>query len=140
MKKTWLVGLVAIVLSWLVASCSCGGGGSTVHAILFYSPSCPHCHQVMTEVLPPLQQRYGNQLQIAQIDTTTLEGQQLYQSAVAYFNIGQERRGVPTLVVDSVVLVGSSEIPQYFPSMIEQGLKQGGVDWPTIPGFVPPAE
>jgi thiol-disulfide isomerase/thioredoxin len=141
-RKPWLFICVAIALLGLVTSCNCGGktGGPVVHAILFYSPSCPHCHQVMTEVLPPLEKQYGNQLQVLEVDTSTPEGSQLYQSAVAHFNVTQDRRGVPTLIVDSIVLVGSGEIPQYLPSLIERGLKQeGGVDWPAIPGFVPPA-
>lgn len=142
LKKTWLFMCVAVVLLGLVTSCTDGGGteGPVVHAILFYSPTCPHCHQVMTEVLPPLEKQYRNQLQILELDTSTPEGQQVYQSAIAYFSIPQERRGVPTLVLDSVVLVGSGEIPQYLPSLIERGLEQeDGVDWPAIPGFVPPA-
>jgi len=144
LRKPWVFLCVMIVLLGLVASCNCGSGepdGPVVHAVLFYSPSCPHCHQVMTEVLPPLEKKYGNQLQVLELDTTTPEGQQIYQSAVAHFDIPQERRGVPTLVVDSVVLVGSGEIPQYFPSLIERGLQQeSGVDWPAIPGFIPPAD
>ncbi|MBN1979321.1 MAG: thioredoxin family protein [Anaerolineae bacterium] len=141
-KKPWVF-LCVMILLGLVTSCDCDGGseGPVVHAILFYSPSCPHCHQVMTEVLPPLEKKYGDQLQVLELDTATPEGQQVYQSAVAYFSIPQERRGVPTLVLDSIVLVGSGEIPQYLPSLIERGLKQeGGVDWPAIPGFIPPAD
>lgn len=139
-RKPWLFVFVAIALLGLVTSCNCGGkaDGPVVHAILFYSPSCPHCHQVMTEVLPPLERQYGSRLQIAEIDTSTDYGQQVYQSAVVHFEI--ERIGVPTLIIDSVVLIGSDDIPRYLPSLIERGLKQeGGVDWPAIPGFVPPA-
>ena len=33
-----------------------------VRAVLLYSPTCSHCHQVMTEALPPLRERYGTQL------------------------------------------------------------------------------
>ena len=143
-RKPWLFVCVLIVLLGLATSCSCGGNagsGTVVHAVLFYSPTCPHCHQVMTEVLPPLERQYKNQLQILEVDVSTADGQQLYQSAIAYFNIAQDRQGVPTLIVDSVVLVGSGEIPQYLPSLIERGLKQeGGVDWPAIPGFVPPSD
>ena len=143
-RKPWLFVCVLIVLLGLATSCSCGGNagsGTVVHAVLFYSPTCPHCHQVMTEVLPPLERQYKNQLQILEVDVSTADGQQLYQSAIAYFNIAQDRQGVPTLIVDSVVLVGSGEIPQYLPSLIERGLTQeGGVDWPAIPGFVPPSD
>jgi thiol-disulfide isomerase/thioredoxin len=132
---------VIVALLGLMTSC-CDGGkdGPVVHAILFYSPNCPYCHQVRTEILPPLEKKYGSQLQVLDVDTSTAEGYQLYQSAVVQFNVGQDRLGVPTLIIDSVVLVGSGEIPQYLSSLIERGLDQGGVDWPPIPGFVPPTD
>jgi hypothetical protein len=94
----------------------------------------------MTEVLPPLKEQYGSQLRIAEIDTSTSDGADLYFAAVDYFEIPPDRRGVPTMVVGYVVLVGSREIPERLPILIEQGLDAGGVGWPAIPGFEPPAE
>jgi uncharacterized membrane protein len=43
---------------------------------------------------------------------------------------------VPTLAIDEVVLVGSVEIPERLPGLIEEYLTQGGTDWPAIPGLV----
>jgi uncharacterized membrane protein/thiol-disulfide isomerase/thioredoxin len=106
-----------------------------VKAVLFYSPTCPHCHAVMNEVLPPLFEKYGEQLQIVNVDVTTTHGQALYQAAINYYAIPSDRTGVPTLVCNNMVLVGSSEIPLLFPSLIEQGLAEGGYDWPAIPGL-----
>jgi hypothetical protein len=114
------------------------GEAGVVHAVLFYSPSCGYCHEVMTEVLPPLQVTYGDRLQIAEIDVSTSEGADLYFAAVDYFEVPPSRRGVPTMVVGYVVLVGSREIPEHLPTLIEQGLDEGGVGWPAIPGFEPP--
>jgi hypothetical protein len=37
------------------------------------------------------------------------------------------------------VLVGSVEIPDQFPGIVREGLASG-IDWPAIPGFVPPVE
>jgi len=104
-------------------------------AVLFYSPTCGHCHQVITEDLPPLFEKYGEQLQIVGVDVTQPGGQALYQAAVQRFGISQDRLGVPTLIVGDVVLVGSLEIPQELPGLIEKFLAQGGVDWPDIPGL-----
>jgi len=114
------------------------GEAGVVHAVLFYSPSCPHCHVVMTEVLPPLKQTYSDQLQIAEIDVSTSEGSDLYFAAVDCFDIPSERQGVPTMIVGYEILVGSREIPERLPDLIEQGLDGGGVGWPAIPGFEPP--
>jgi thiol-disulfide isomerase/thioredoxin len=139
MKKPLLLICVIVALLGLMTSC-CDGGkdGPVVHAILFYSPTCPHCHQVMDGDLPPLEKKYGKQLQILKVDTSTPEGQELFHAALAHFQI--DSAGVPLMVVGDIVLRGSREIPQYLPSMIKYGLDQGGVDWPAIPGFIPPAE
>lgn len=106
-----------------------------VRAVLFYSPSCPHCHQVINDDLPPLMEQYGEQLDVLGINTSHPDGQALYQAAITHFEIPPERRGVPTLIVGESVLVGSGEIPQQFPGLIEQHLAAGGVDWPAIPGL-----
>jgi uncharacterized membrane protein len=39
------------------------------------------------------------------------------------------------LFVGDVILVGSGEIPETFPGIIDQGLAQGGINWPAIPGL-----
>jgi uncharacterized membrane protein len=42
---------------------------------------------------------------------------------------------VPRLVVGDRYLVGSREIPEEFPGIVEAGLSAGGIDWPGIPGM-----
>lgn len=113
--------------------------GPVAHTVLFYSPTCPHCHYVIDEVLPPLQARYGEQLAVQLIDVTSPDGQALYQAAIAAFAIPDERLGVPALVFDDTVLVGSDEIPAQLPGLVEAALAAGGNAWPAIPGFAPPA-
>ena len=104
-----------------------------VQAVLFYSPTCFHCHQVITEVLAPMTETYGDQLQIIGIDTTQERGGQLYQAAIERFQISAQRRGVPTLIVGDIILVGSGEIPEQFPGIVESGLAKGGIAWPDFP-------
>ena len=106
-----------------------------VQAVLFYSPTCPHCHEVIENVLPPLKEKYGDQLQLIGIDTSKKTGSQLYKGTVEAFAIPREKLGVPALIVGDVVLVGSTEIPDQFPGIIEQGLKDGGISWPAIPNL-----
>ena len=103
-----------------------------VHAILFYSPTCPHCHEVINRDLPPLRQRFGDRFVIVGVDVTTPGGQELYQATVAYFALPESRLGVPALVVGPSVLVGSQEIPDRLPGIIERGVATGGIDWPPV--------
>ncbi|OAD19447.1 Vitamin K epoxide reductase [Candidatus Thiomargarita nelsonii] len=100
-----------------------------VHALLFYSPTCPHCHKVISEDIPPLIKKYGQQLHIVVINVQQEDGNALYKAAIKQFQIPKERFGVPTLIVGNQVLVGSDEIPTQFPELIDKFLAQGGIDW-----------
>jgi uncharacterized membrane protein len=116
-----------------------------VRAVLFYSPTCPHCAKVIQEDLPPLFDKYNTKMEIIGIDVSSQEGATLYQAAITQFQIPESRLGVPTLIIDNTVLVGSLEIPEQLPGLIEHYLLQGGVDWPKLPGLadalaVPPEE
>jgi uncharacterized membrane protein len=90
---------------------------------------------VIEEDLPSLFEKYGMQLEIVGVDVSQMEGSALYQAAITHFQIPENRLGVPTLVIDQTVLVGSLEIPEQLPGLIEHYLSQGGVDWPGIPGL-----
>ncbi len=104
-----------------------------VRAVLFYSPTCPHCHLVINDTIIPLVEKYGDQLQIIAIDVTQQQGQTLFLSAIQKFNL--DSAGVPFLVIDDTYLIGSEDIPNKFPGLIETYLTQGGVDFPNITGL-----
>ena len=123
--------VTAVIVSLIILPASAQNG--VVHSVFFYSPTCPHCHKVMTDVLPVLQAEYGNKLVIAQSDTTTPAGNALWQAAVSLYN--PDVVGVPTLIIGDKILVGSREIPEYLPTYIDQYLQLGGVDWPPLPGI-----
>lgn len=111
------------------------GQDAVVRAVLFYSPTCPHCEQVIQEVLPPLVDKYGTRLQIFGIDTSSESGSRLFQSAVQAYEIPQEQQGVPLMIIDDHILVGSNQIPRQLPGIIQEGMEKGGLDWPDIPGL-----
>jgi uncharacterized membrane protein/thiol-disulfide isomerase/thioredoxin len=119
----------------IFAALPAGAQGGIVRAVLFYSPTCPHCHKVMTEDLPPLMDQYGEQLQIVAVDTTKPGGADLFHSAMAHFDVPQDQYFVPALAVGETLLVGSADIPAQFPGIIDSGLAAGGIPWPAIPGL-----
>jgi uncharacterized membrane protein len=136
--------------------------GPVVQAVLFYSPSCGHCHKVIQEDLPPLYEKYNSQeewffvgeppgeetselppivgllgdtLQILYINAATPLGSELFGNALLQFEIPETRYGVPNLFIGETSLVGSVEIPELFPGLIDEALEQGGSPWPDIPGL-----
>jgi uncharacterized membrane protein/thiol-disulfide isomerase/thioredoxin len=104
-----------------------------VHAVLFYSPTCPHCQHVINDTLPPLLQKYGHQLEIIGVDVTQPQGQTLFLAALDKFKL--QDGGVPFLVIGGKYLMGSTDIPEQLPGLIETYLRQGGVGVPEIPGL-----
>jgi uncharacterized membrane protein len=133
LRRTCLLAFLMILLTDSSVTNAQAQTTPVVRAVLFYSPSCGHCHYVMTETLPPLIEKYGEQLQIIGIDVTQPQGQALFLATMQKF--GLESGGVPFLVIDNLYLVGSQDIPENFPGLIEAYLAQGGVDWPDIPGL-----
>ena len=108
---------------------------SVVRAVLFYSQTCGHCHMVINDVLLPMLDEYGDRLLVIGLDTSQAAGTQLYNATIEQFKLPPERLGVPTLVIQDTVLVGSAEIPDQFPTLVEEGMAAGGTDWPDIPGL-----
>jgi uncharacterized membrane protein len=106
-----------------------------VRAVLFFSPSCSHCQKVILEVLPPLRLKYGDQLDILEVNVATVEAQELYRAAVERYEVPEERHVVPLLFVGDRFLVGSREIPEKLPGIIEEGIVAGGIPWPDLPGL-----
>ncbi len=104
-----------------------------VRAVLFFSPTCGHCQLVINETLLPMIEQYAGQLEIIGLDVTQPQGQAFFLAAMQKF--GVEQAGVPFLVIGDRVLIGSLDIPEQFPGLVETCLAQGGVDWPDIPGL-----
>jgi uncharacterized membrane protein len=129
-----------------------------VQAVLFFSPTCGHCEYVINELLLPVWfpehggepewysgEAEGEQpafylatngsLEVLLVDVGTAAGREFYTATTGVLAIPQERMGVPRLVVGDRYLVGSVEIPQEFPGIIEEGLSSGGIEWPDLPGM-----
>jgi uncharacterized membrane protein len=132
------------------------GPGAVVRGVFFFSPTCPHCEEVIALDLPGMFLATGGEasltydealaqedvafylmnngtLQLLMVDTSVEAGAQMFMADSE--RLGLDRAGVPRLDVASDHLVGSFDIPQQFPGIIETGLDAGGIDWPPIPGI-----
>lgn len=120
-----------------------------VHAVLFYSPTCPHCHKVIQQDLPGIFARVGGEpvfyqgtaghvlenrgLVLLLVNTFEPAGRALYGEVTERYHIPVEQRGVPLLLCRDSVLMGDVDIPAVFPRLIAAGLAAGGTPWPAIP-------
>ncbi len=129
-----------------------------VRVVFFFSPTCGHCEYVINEVLPGVFEEYGGEPSVF-FDETLPEGQvafyemtngtldilfgdvtvdaaaQLYEADTERLSVPDERMGVPRLDVLDDYYVGSAEIPDELPGIIEAGIAAGGIPWPDIPGI-----
>lgn len=136
MYPTVTVAMLFMALTGAAPPGSTGQDGtSAVRAVLFHSPACVHCRTVLERDLPPLEARWGARLEVLRVDVTTPTGEALYRDAILSLGIPQDRLGVPTLVVGSEVLVGSGEIPERFPGLVEAGMAGAGVAFPRLRGL-----
>jgi len=127
--------LITIFVLTLLVGCSSGAttpAKPVVRAVLFYANTCPHCHYVMEQVLPPLQKQYGDRLEIRMLEVSDANNYQLWVKAMDAYKVPADWRGVPMLFIGDKVLVGSRDIPEQLPGLIEQYLAAGGVDYPDI--------
>ena len=134
--KSWLgAGFITFVLLAGLAYPAQAGQSTqppVVRAVMLWLEGCGHCQYVLEEVLPPLQAQYGKQFEIILVQLVTTEDfDRLYQTAVA-FGIAKDKVGVPFLVIGEQALMGSRQISEELPGLIEQYLAQGGVDYPNL--------
>ena len=136
--RKWALVVLLVSVALFASGCSAAPSSEDgiVHLVFFYSDYCSHCHEVMEDVLPPLEEKYGEQLDILFVETSQRpEDYEVYLAAVDQFDVPPERQGVPALYIGKTHLVGSAEIPQQLEGLIEQGLEQNGLAFPEIPGL-----
>ena len=130
--------------------------GPLVQLVKFFSPTCGHCHLVITETLPPLYEEHGGtpvttydqtippeevayylmsngQLQILFVDTTMPAGEAMFRADSVRLDI--DSAGVPRMDIEDFYLVGSGDIPDQLPGIVADALAGEGIDWPEVPGL-----
>jgi uncharacterized membrane protein len=96
---------------------------------------CPHCHEVLDNVLPPLQEKYGAQLEVLLVEVVGMDDVNRLYDIAATYGFSRDQVGVPFLIIGDQALIGSQQIPAELPGLIEYHLTQGGVERPSIPSL-----
>lgn len=130
----WVLLLVA-VLTLVPMQIAAASGGPSVRMVYFYANDCPHCIKVIDEVLKPLQADYGDRMEIKMVEISEPDNYELMIKAEEVFEVPAEERGLPTLIIDSTVMIGEDEIRNDLPCLLDTCLDAGGTSWPDIPGI-----
>jgi cytochrome c biogenesis protein CcdA/glutaredoxin len=128
--------LLLLALAWVVPGIpSHAQSGPAVRMVYFYANDCGHCITLTEELLKPLQTEYGERMEIKMIEISEPQNYELLIEAEEAFEVSEEERGVPTLIIDGQALIGEDEIRSQLPCLIDTCLAAGGTYWPDIPGL-----
>jgi uncharacterized membrane protein len=132
-----LIGLALIGLLWgqTAVPPSHAQEEPTVQAVMFWMEGCGHCVWVKTNVLPPLEAKYGDQWQLELIEIGSAEDFDRLLALGTAIGVPRQHMGIPLLLIGDAVLVGAMQIPTELPGLIEQHLAAGGVAFPAYPGL-----
>lgn len=119
------------ILALLVA-CSPRPRG-VVKAIIFYTPSCNHCSEVVDQTITDLQSKFKENLELTWIDVTGARGREIYKTCIEHYPITSDQIIFPVVLIGDQVLVGQALVDN-FQSQI-QGALADGLDWPKIGDF-----
>jgi len=101
-----------------------------VHALMLWMNGCPHCEDIINNVLPPLRAQYGYQLDLQLVEVVSLDDvTRLYEISSAY-GFTREQTGVPFLIIGETPLAGADDIRAQLPLLVAQHLARGGVAVP----------
>jgi hypothetical protein len=103
-----------------------------VRAYLFWMEGCSHCHEVLDNVLPPIQEKYGDQVVFSLVELKTLTEIDFLYSLAEGYGIAKDQVQVPVVLIGQAALVGPEQIAAGLPGLIEQGLASGGLDYPQV--------
>ena len=130
--------------------------GPVARGVFFFSPTCPHCEEVISEHLPGIYERFGGAgiiaidetiapsdvafyllsngtLQLLVVDVSVDAGARMFVADSE--RLGLAEAGVPRIDIADQYLVGAADIPDGLPAIIEAGLAGEGIDWPPVPGL-----
>jgi len=108
-----------------------------VRLLFFYSYDCEHCQVVIDEVLPPLQEKYGAQLEMQSIEISAPDNYQWLLNMETAYQIPPDKVSIPEVFVGDTALIGEAEIRDQLDETIASYLAAGGVDYPPRSGPTP---
>ncbi|MBC7223560.1 MAG: hypothetical protein H5T59_04675 [Anaerolineae bacterium] len=102
-----------------------------VHMLLFYSPTCPHCHDIITNYLPVLDAKYGDRIEVYGLNVQDPAAYGLLLAIEEKAGLPENQRGgVPAMLVGEELFIGANMIREHLEEAVDRYLAEGGVDLP----------
>jgi uncharacterized membrane protein len=87
----------------------------------------------LTNILPTLQKKYNSRLSILVIELVTSEDIDHLYALGSALGLSKEQVSVPFLLINHTALIGTNEIRNKLPVLIEEYLSAGGLTYPNLP-------
>ena len=133
-RSLWLAAVLLVLLSVLTGVHPVAAAQSPdlpiVHAVMFWKAGCGHCEETINRTLPPIREKYGAQFDLQMVEIASMQDVDALYAVAAAYGIPKENVGVPFLVLDETALIGSDQIREQLPVLIDDYLIRGGVDLP----------
>lgn len=140
MKKTIAGVFLLLSLIFLAALAACAplqtaasSGDGIVRVILFWTPGCSSCEKALTEILPPLEAKYGAALQVLKVPLNNLDEVNRLYAAADFFKIKKDDILTPFVLIGKDVLAGEPAMSSGLDQKIQAGLAAGGLAQPALP-------
>ena len=134
-QKATLLLILSLLLVLLLSAVK--ADEPVVHLLFFYSHDCDHCQVVINEVLPPLQEKYGAQLEMQSIEISDPDNYEWLLDMETAYQIPPDKVGIPEVFIGDTALIGEDEIRAGLDETIASYLAAGGVDYPARSGATP---
>ncbi len=117
------------ILSLLCMPVATSANQPVARFFVFQAQDCLHCRAVEEDVLSPLKQEYGEQIEIRSFDLGALENYEVMIRLEREY--GLSASAIPQIFIADRVLVGEDQIRDQLPGLIEACLTTGGCDFPS---------
>lgn len=127
--------IIAVVVMAVLTLTMVGGAIAdepVARLLLFYSKDCGHCQVVQQEVLPPLQAKYGSQLEIRALEVGEPDNYQMLLDLETRY--GATQGDLPIVFTQKLALFGEQEIRRDLDRVLAECLTAGGCEYPTADG------
>jgi cytochrome c biogenesis protein CcdA/thiol-disulfide isomerase/thioredoxin len=115
---------VLVLLSLLSASVA-AASSPVLDIYMFHSETCPHCKRVIAEILPGIQKKYGDRINLRLFEINDPVNFKLTLVMEKLYGVTEEEAGVPEIFFARVVLIGENSIRDNFDTEIQKSLDSG---------------
>ncbi len=119
--------LILVAVLW--ASLATAAEDPVVRFFVFEAQDCVVCQAVEKQVLMPLLEEYGAQVEIKRFDIGAMENYEVMVRLERQH--GVSGLAIPQIFIGDTVLVGEEEIKERLGDLVDQYLEAGGRDYPT---------